>query len=237
MFRTIYAALYIVALTLGTYPRLRKMKKLPKDMPAIEKDKLVHKTPNSFGQGMLKATGSTVTVEGLENIPQDRSVLFVANHQSNFDIPLLMGYLPKPFGFISKVEVKKLPIVREWMVEMNSIFMDRSNRRQSLQAIKDGIQTLKDGHSLLIFPEGTRSKGDKMEEFKTGSFHLAVKSGVPIVPITISGTHRIYESNGNRVTPAQVKLIISEPLFMEDMKDLDIKDVAKLAEERVASKL
>jgi 1-acyl-sn-glycerol-3-phosphate acyltransferase len=237
MFRTIYAALYIVALTVGTYPRLLKMKKLPKDMPGIEKDKLVHQTPHSFGRGMIKATGSTVTVEGLENIPQDRAVLFVANHQSNFDIPLLMGYLEKPFGFISKVEVKKLPIVREWMVEMNSIFMDRSDRRQSLKAIKDGIESLKNGHSLLIFPEGTRSKGDAMEEFKTGSFHLAVKSGVPIVPVTISGTHRMYESNGNRVKPVQVKLIISEPLFMEDMTDLDIKDVAKLAEERVASKL
>jgi 1-acyl-sn-glycerol-3-phosphate acyltransferase len=237
MFRTIYAAVYIVLLVLGTYPRLQKMKKLPPSMPPQEKDALVHQTPDSFGKGMMKVTGAKIEVEGLEHIPKDRAVLFVANHQSNFDIPLLMGYLQKPIGFISKAEIKKLPIVAEWMELMNSIFMDRSDRRQSLQAIKDGIELLKNGHSLVIFPEGTRSKSSQMAEFKTGSFHLAVKSGVPIVPVTINGTYKLFEANGNRVKPARVKLTVSAPIYEEQYKEMELKDLAKYTQDIIASKM
>ncbi|PMU48000.1 1-acyl-sn-glycerol-3-phosphate acyltransferase, partial [Pseudomonas sp. GP01-A3] len=83
----------------------------------------------------------------------------------------------KPIGFIAKMEITKLPIVPGWMEQMHCVFMDRSDRRQSLKAIKDGVEKLKNGHSLVIFPEGTRSKGTQMGEFKSGSLHLATKSG------------------------------------------------------------
>ncbi|MFD3450073.1 lysophospholipid acyltransferase family protein [Microbacteriaceae bacterium 4G12] len=237
MIRTIYGALYIVFLVLATVPRLLKLKKMAPTLAPEEKDRLVHKTPDWFGKGMLRVSGSKIEVKGLGNIPQDRAVLVVSNHQSNFDIPLLMGYLNKPIGFISKAEVKKLPIVRTWMEMMNCVFMDRSNRRQSLQAIKDGITLLKQGHSLVIFPEGTRGKNGEIGEFKTGSFHLAVKSGVPILPVTISGTHNIFESNGNRIKSAEVTLTVSEPIYEEQYKDMDIKELAQHVQDVVASKI
>ncbi|UOY92860.1 1-acyl-sn-glycerol-3-phosphate acyltransferase [Ectobacillus sp. JY-23] len=236
MVRTVFAVIYIVLLVLGTLPRLSRMKKLAPTLSPEEKDRLVHKTPDSFGKGMIKASGSTVEVKGLEHVP-DRAVLVVCNHQSNFDIPVLMGYLNKPIGFISKVEIKKLPIVSTWMELMNSVFMDRSDRRQSLQAIKDGIELLKNGHSLVIFPEGTRSKGKEMGEFKTGSFHLAVKSGVPILPVTVNGTYNILEANHNKIKPAHVTLTISEPIYEEQYKDMDLKELAAYTQHVIASKL
>jgi 1-acyl-sn-glycerol-3-phosphate acyltransferase len=237
MIRTIFSAVYIFILVLRTAPRLLPMQKLAETIPPEEKDRLVHKTPDWFGKRMVRVTGSKVEVKGLEHIPQDRAVLVVANHQSNFDIPVLMGYLTKPIGFISKVEMKKIPIAAHWMELMNSVFMDRSDRRQSLQAIKDGIETLKAGHSLVVFPEGTRSKSGEMGEFKTGSFHLATKSGVPILPVTINGTHNILEGNGNRIRPSRVTLTISEPIYEEEYRDMDLKELARYTQNIIQSKL
>ncbi len=237
MFRTIFAGLYMLLTFIGTYFGLMKVRRLPDTISEQERNEKVYQTPHKFSIGMLKITGSTVKVEGLENIPQDKAVLFVGNHQSYFDIPVLLGYLNKPIGFIAKVETKKIPIAAGWMEQMQSVFMDRGDRRKSLQAIKDGIEILKNGQSLVIFPEGTRSKSDDMAEFKPGSITLATKSGAPIIPVSISGTHRIYESNNNRIQPSQVTLVVGKPIYPEDVKDLNSQELTKIVEERVREKL
>ncbi|MFX3625286.1 MAG: lysophospholipid acyltransferase family protein [Ectobacillus sp.] len=237
MIRTVYGLVYLIFLVLAITPRLRKLQKLAPTLAPEEKDRLVHKTPDMFGKKMIAVTGSTVEVKGLENIPQDRAVLVICNHQSNFDIAVLMGYLNKPLGFISKIEIQKIPLVSKWMELMNCVFMDRADRRQSLQAIKQGIELLKGGHSLVIFPEGTRSKNGEIGEFKTGSFHLATKSGVPILPVTISGTYNISEANGFWFKPARVTVTISEPIYEEQYKEMDIKELAQHTRNIIASKL
>ncbi|MBU3803256.1 MAG: 1-acyl-sn-glycerol-3-phosphate acyltransferase, partial [Candidatus Cellulosilyticum pullistercoris] len=140
--------------------------------------------------------------------PKDRNVVFISNHQGNFDIPLLMGYIDMPKGFISKIEAKKIPIVAKWMELIHCVFMDRSTLKGSAGAIIEGIKTLKAGHSLVIFPEGTRSKSDHMGEFKSASFKLATKPGIPIVPVTIDGSYKIMEQNHNKIKPAHVKITI-----------------------------
>lgn len=226
MFRTVYAATRIVAGVIEAQLKLSKYKKVPTDLPALERDRIIHQFPDYFGKMMIGVTGSTVTVEGLDNIPKDQSVLFVSNHQSNFDIPLLMGYLQKPIGFIAKAEIKKLPIVPNWMEIMNCVFMDRSDRRQSLNAIKVGIEKLKNGHSLVIFPEGTRSKNNQIGEFKSGSFHLATKSGVPIIPVRIEGTYNILEANNNKIKPANVTLKVFPPVYLDQLGMNDPKEIA-----------
>ncbi len=99
---------------------------------------------------MVRFTGSTVDVKGLENIP-DRHVLFVSNHQSNFDIPLLMGYVPKFKGFVAKIELEKVPVISWWMKKMNCLFLDRNDMRQSLKVIIQGIGLLKAGHTMVVF--------------------------------------------------------------------------------------
>jgi 1-acyl-sn-glycerol-3-phosphate acyltransferase len=237
MLRTIYAACYIFVILIGTYFKLLTLKFLPSNISEQERDKKVYKVPYSFGRGMIRATGSTVHVTGLNNIPKDRAVLFVGNHQSNFDIPLLMGYLNKPHGYIAKVELQKVPIVAKWMKEMKCVFIDRKDRRKSLEAIKKGIEILKNGHSLVVFPEGTRSKSDTMGTFKAGSLTLATKSLAPIVPISISGSHRIMESNNNKVQATDIYLNISEPIYIEDVAELSGSELTKLVEAKVNKNL
>lgn len=175
----------------------------------------VHKTSSNWARSLVKLTGSTIKVIGLEHVPSDQSVVFVANHQSNFDIPLMLGYIDKPKGFIAKAETKKLPIVGGWMTYMKCVFMDRKNPRAALKAIKSGIQIVKEGHSIVIFPEGTRSIDGQLNEFKPGSFKLAMKSGAPIVPVTIKGSIDIMKKGSNWIKPADVELIISEPVSSE----------------------
>ena len=147
--------------------------------------------PQTWASGILKRTKSTISVVGVENLPEG-PVLFISNHEGNFDIPVLIANIPKPFGFISKVEVKKLPIIKDWMVEMNCVFIDRNDRRSAMGVLDDTVEKLHAGHSMIIFPEGTRSKGAGVQPFKSGFAKIAQEAGVPIVPIAIYGTSEHY---------------------------------------------
>lgn len=191
-------------------PAMIRTKTLTKKGLNEERDKLVYKNTTSWARTLLKIAGVKVTVHGVENIPKDTNVLYIGNHQGNFDIPIYMSEIPGLKGFVSKIEVKKIPGVRTWMEYMYCVFMDRSSLRKSSEAIIEGIKILKKGHSLVIFPEGTRSKGDNMGEFKAGSFKLATKSKVPIVPVTMSGSYKIMENNKKKwmVKPTHVDLYI-----------------------------
>jgi 1-acyl-sn-glycerol-3-phosphate acyltransferase len=117
--------------------------------------------------------------------------------------------MPDLIGFIAKIELAKIPVVKTWMEFMKCVFMDRSNMRKSGEAIINGIKNLKEGYSMVIFPEGTRSKGDKMSQFKAGSFKLASKSKCPIIPVTMNGSYKIMEhGNGSWIKPSTVELFI-----------------------------
>ncbi|WP_018782138.1 MULTISPECIES: lysophospholipid acyltransferase family protein [Bacillus] len=237
MIQTFFKIFYLIVIVIGITPRLWRIKRKAQTMSPQEKDRLVYKTTNWFGKKMVRVAGSTVQVNGIENVPKDKPVLVVSNHQSDMDIPVLLGYLNKPIGFVSKAEIKKFPIVPTWMELMNCVFMDRSNRRQSLQAIKDGIELLKNGHSIVIFPEGTRSKGREMGEFKAGSFHLAVKAGVAILPVTVDGTYKMFEANGNRMKPAHATVTISKPITPEQYASMDIKELTQHTKDIIAAQL
>ncbi|CAI8806601.1 MULTISPECIES: lysophospholipid acyltransferase family protein [Bacillus] len=237
MIQTFFKIFYLIVIVIGITPRLWRIKRKAQTMSPQEKDRLVYKTTNWFGKKMVRVAGSTVQVNGIENVPKDKPVLVVSNHQSDMDIPVLLGYLNKPIGFVSKAEIKKFPIVPTWMELMNCVFMDRSNRRQSLQAIKDGIELLKNGHSIVIFPEGTRSKAGEMGEFKAGSFHLAVKAGVAILPVTVDGTYKMFEANGNRMKPAHATVTISKPITPEQYASMDIKELTQHTKDIIAAQL
>jgi len=181
--------------------------------------KEIHKIAQRWAAGNARRSGSRFHVDGLENIP-NKTVLFVSNHQSNFDIAVLLTYLPVPHGYVSKIEMTKVPVVHHWMRHMRCIFIDRKSLRQTAGKILEGIKLLKDGHSLVLFPEGTRSKSDTMLEFKAGSFKLATKAEVPIVPISINGTFRILEANGGSIAPTDVYVKIHPAIPTKDLEDL-----------------
>ncbi len=190
-----------------------------------EKEDYIYKAASNWARFILKVAGAKVTIKGEENIPKNDTVLFVSNHQSNFDIPLLMAYINVPKGFIAKKELEKWPFISTWMKYIHCIFMDRDNLRKSAEAIVDGIKLLKSGYSMVIFPEGTRSKGKPVDEFKAGSFKLATKSKKAIVPITINGTYKLLEANNNRIKASEIELIIHKPI---DVANLSKEEADKL---------
>ena len=189
--------------------------------------KYIHKITANWAKLVMKAAGARINIVGLENIPKDQTLLFVSNHQSNFDIPLLLSCIDVPKGFIAKKELENWPFISTWMKYINCIFMDRDNLRKSAEAIVDGIKLLQSGYSMVVFPEGTRSKGKPVNEFKGGSFKLATKSKCSIVPITINGTYKLMESNNNLVKSADIELVV-HPLI--ETSKLNKEDLEKLPE-------
>lgn len=175
---------------------------------------LAAKTARNWARSLVNLTGSKVEVVGAELIPSQGAVLFAANHQGNFDIPLLLGFVPGSKGFVAKIELKRFPLINIWMKKIHCVFIERGNLRKSLLTMREVIEILKAGHSMVVFPEGTRSKGKPMGEFKRGSLGIAEKANVPVVPITIVDSYKIMEGNsGFAITPANVKIIISKPIY------------------------
>ena len=166
-------------------------------------------------------------VDGFENIPTDRTFVVFANHKSMVDVLAIYATINQPISFIGKIELKKVPVLREWMVAMGSIFMDRKDLRESMKALMEGIKKVKSGTNMGIFPEGTRSSG-RMNEFKGGSFKLATKCGAPIVPVSIEGTNEMFEDNHMFVKKATIKItyhpiVETAGLSKEDEKELPAK--------------
>ncbi|SNS03708.1 1-acyl-sn-glycerol-3-phosphate acyltransferase [Anaerovirgula multivorans] len=213
----IYFILYGVYVYVVAIP---KVNRLDKAGAIQEKRKYTDEISKRWGQILIGATGSTVEVIGLENIPQEGSVLFVSNHQGYFDIPILLQYLPNPLGFLAKIEIKKWPVIGKWLLCLEGVFIDRNDIRQSLTAIKATTETLKSGQSIVIFPEGTRSKSSELGAFKPGSLKPAQRANVPIIPITIENTYKILEANNDRdLKPAHVRITISPAIDVNDVSN------------------
>ncbi|MGK0554034.1 lysophospholipid acyltransferase family protein [Macrococcus capreoli] len=219
-------------------PKLNKVKNsLTLYETVAEQDVITQQYPKKWADKILKTAGVKVNVNGRQQFPED-GVLFIANHEGNFDIPVLIYAINKPFGFVSKIEVKKIPFLHQWMDLLNCIYLDRTDRRSSIQMIRDGVSSLKKGHSILIFPEGTRSKGRGMTEFKAGSFKLAKSAGVPIVPIAIKGTSSIMEKyNSKKIVPGTVEVTILDPIMPDIFDRFTLQEVANIVHERIEKQI
>ena len=161
---------------------------------------------------LLRIAGVTVTVRGAENIPAGRPVVFTPNHQGNYDIPLMLLYLDAPHGIVAKIETRKIPLVRTWMELLDCVFIDRASPRRAMESMRQAEALLEAGRSMVVFPEGTRSKADHMGEFKAGAFKIACKAGAPVVPVAIDGSYKVMEANHNLMKPAHVNITILPPL-------------------------
>ena len=170
----------------------------------------------------LLVSGTTVTAEGLDHIPEDGTCLFVGNHQSYYDVLCTYIWMKQPTGYIAKKNLAKIPVMGWWMILMNCLFLDRSDIRQGLKVITDAIGYVKEGQSsIFIFPEGTRNKNaDKSElgEFREGSLKIAQRTGCPVVPVAISGTADIYENHRPFVRRAHVTVRFLEPFRIAELE-------------------
>jgi 1-acyl-sn-glycerol-3-phosphate acyltransferase len=224
MLRTIIWFIWFWVSLIFTIPPLLYTKLIDKQNKVEKRIKVVHKVTSLWARIVVNLSGSKIKVLGEENL-QEGPVLFIANHQSNFDIPILMSFIDKPKAFIAKIETAKLPVVASWMRQMRCVFMDRKDIRQSVSAINQGAEYLKEGYSMIIFPEGTRSSGIEMGEFKAGSFKLALKSGVPVVPVAINGSYNIMSKGSLLIKPAEVTLEILKPIETSKLSKEEAKNL------------
>ena len=179
-----------------------------------------YKIAQYWARCIIFITGCTMEVEGRENIPPGGSVCFVSNHVGLFDIVLALAYAGRPFGFIAKKELLFLPFINIWISMLGGLFIDRKNIRKAVKTINLGIEKLQNGWNMLIFPEGTRSKGRGLLPFRSGAIKLATNSLAPIVPIAIAGSYDVFEKD-YRVHAVHVRMIFCPVINTAEMSSDD----------------
>jgi 1-acyl-sn-glycerol-3-phosphate acyltransferase len=170
-------------------------------------------------------TPMSVTVIGREHVDPHQSYVIVSNHQSQFDIFVLYGWLDIDFKWVMKQELRKVPAIGIACERLGHIYVDRRNREAALAAINAAKQRIVDGTSVLFFPEGTRSRQEGLRPFKKGAFRMALDLQLPILPITIQGTREILPSDTTDLYPGRATMIIHPPIAIEDYDHTRLDDL------------
>lgn len=163
----------------------------------------------------VKIIGLNIKIVGKENIPKE-PCCYIGNHTSILDVPVLIDSVDKCMGFIAKKEMLHAPFLSFWIKQYKCVALDRKNAREAIKSIKEGADYIKEGYSMAIFPEGTRSKDGKLKNFKKGSLKLATIAKAPIVPVTIEGAYRAFEKD-RKFRPIDLTITFSEPLYTENL--------------------
>jgi len=217
----IYA--YFVKEVIKSIPEKRRISKL--------KDPIMQKKESFlFAQRtcrrIFEKIGVTIDISGMDNVPYEKDVVFVSNHQGNFDILALLVSSPIPISFISKKELKKLPVISGWMELIDCVFIDRKKGKESILLLKRLFHNYHNQSAFVLFPEGTRSKSSTLNPFKKGGLKVALSTEVQVVPITIDGTYLIMEENQNKIKPAHVRVHFHPPMRQEKMStDVFIEEI------------
>lgn len=175
-----------------------------------------------FGRRVVELLQIDLTVQGGDQVPRDRAVVYMANHQSHLDIPICYAALPSPtIRMIGKTELFQIPLWGRGLRAAEFIEIDRSNHARAMRSIEDAARLVRDGVSIWIAPEGTRSRDGRIGTLKKGGFHLALETGTPIVPVAIDGTIGILP-RGTRVMKSgqPVDVTIGAPIQVVG-RDLD----------------
>ncbi len=231
--RTVVWALYFIFGLIFRIPQMRRAERLKEAGDDAGCRAIVQKCVPRWMGTLMRIAGCRVETRGLENIPAGRAVVFTPNHQSDYDIPILLTVLDRPHAFVAKKEADKIPLVRTWMRLFDCVFLDRANPRQAIGALRDASALVERGESVIVFPEGTRSRGDRMGEFKSGAFRIALKTGAPVVPVVIDGSYRIMEANHNLMRPGTVRVTFLPPM---ETRGLD-RDAQKALPDEVAARI
>ena len=182
----------------------------------------------TWARSLVWAAGIKLEVTGLENVEPDESYILIANHQSHMDIPVLTWGLPIPQRIIAKKELFKIPFLGWGMKAVGMLSIDRSNRKQSFETLKEAEEIIKTYRlSILAFPEGTRSDDGNIHPFKKGPFVLAINTGLPLLPVSVSGTRKIIPKGKISLRAGRVKVHIHPPVAT---KNFNLGDRNKLVE-------
>lgn len=175
-------------------------------------------------------SGVKLTVIGDENIPKDEPVLYIGNHRSFFDIVLTYARCPGLTGYVAKKELLKVPLLSTWMKFLYCLFLDRKDIKQGLKTILTAIEHVKNGISIMIFPEGTRNENPDQTEllpFHEGSFKIATKTGCPIIPVSIVNSSAIFEDHFPKVKPSHVIIEYGKPVYPKELSREELKGIGK----------
>jgi len=206
MIRTIFAWLICICTTviLGTIAIFLSLFDSSGNIP--------HLVARLWGKIQLRTTGTTVKIQGQGNIDRQKSYILVSNHQSNFDIFALLGYLPIQFRWTAKAELFRIPFLGWAMSRIGYIPIERDSPKKAYRSMLQAAEKVQKGLSVMIFPEGTRSPDGNLQRFKKGVFLIALKSQAPILPIAIRGTGKIMQKGDWRTHPGKVQIIIDPPI-------------------------
>jgi len=211
MIKTILAFIYVAVsmiflIPFGVTAMLLHLLGLGKLMRQV-----IYRIAQGWALSVIKVSGCKVTVTGSENIPKKGGVCFVSNHCGYFDIVLLLAYCGRQIGFIAKKELGYVPFLNVWIYMVGGFYIDRGDVRKAIRTINKGVQRIKSGAGMIIFPEGHRSKGRGLLPFHAGSLKLATSAEAPIVPTAIEGSYEVLEKTW-RVTSTYVKIAFCEPI-------------------------
>jgi 1-acyl-sn-glycerol-3-phosphate acyltransferase len=188
-----------------------------------------HRCARAWSRLILKTTGVSVRVDGMERIVPGTTYVFVSNHQSIYDIPVLFASLPYQLRIIAKASLARFPVLGWHLSRGGHLFVDR-RRPDRAGILKRWRDLVADGLSLIIFAEGTRSPDGRVARFKAGSFFLAIQAGLPIVPLAVINTRQVMPKGRLRTEPAHVRLVIHDPIQPPAIAEPTVQDAKGLAD-------
>ncbi len=218
MIRTVFvwSCVAIATLTLGVFAFIT--------YPFDRKGRVGHHYARLWGKTALLANRVKVEIKGMEHLNGAGPYIFMSNHQSYYDVFALLGHLPYQFKWLVKKELFSIPYLGWTMAAVGYISVDRGGTRETVEAMNEAARKIRDGMSVTIFPEGSRSPDGSIQPFKKGGFTLAIKSKVPIVPIAIAGSGNIMPKNKFTVAPGEIRMLVDRPIETESysLKDREI---------------
>ncbi|MGB7574591.1 MAG: lysophospholipid acyltransferase family protein [Thermodesulfobacteriota bacterium] len=218
MIRTIYvwSCIVVATLVLGVFVLIT--------YPFDRKGKVGHYYAKLWGKVALLANGVKVRIEGMGHLNGKGPYIFMSNHQGSYDIFALLGHLPYQFKWLAKKELFSIPFFGWTMAAVGYISIDRGGTRDTVEAMNEAAQKIRDGMSVVIFPEGSRSPDGSIQPFKKGGFTLAIKSKVPIVPVAISGSRAIMPKDKFTATSGEIRILVAHPIETENsaLKDREL---------------
>ena len=237
LIRTLAVYCYVIAAVIrnaGYYQKLRSQEEV---LGADVVQQKIHDRASAVAKRIMKLTGANMKVVGKENLPKEGDVLYVSNHQSFIEVPAIMAVLDRPTGFIAKDDLGKIPFFRDWVTELKAVLIARGDARKALTAIIQAAKLLQQGHCIVLYPEGTRSRDGKLLEFKAGSLKAAQKGNAMIVPVAVDGAMDVLKRDSYLIHKADVTVTIMPPIPVEDVNASDTKELADRVKKQIADAL
>src|SRR6266566_1942337 len=222
MLRTIWTGLIVVLVTLPLATATLVVAAVKSNA------RLIEPIIRLWAGSILRAAGIRLRAEGTEVIDRKQRYILVANHSSYFDIPCIFMAIPQPIRFMAKISLFKIPVFGWAIGRAGFIPIDRKDRRTAVKSFEKAVDRIRKGNTVVVFPEEGRSRERAMRPFQRGGFLLALRSGLPILPVAIVGTYDVFRAGAKRVTPGPVTVRVGTPIPTEG---LTVRDKERLLQE------